>query len=339
MKSPSLAVSNPLLGEIAGAVALVAFASGAAFAQAASGTNALSSFVAGKSYLNVQTTAGAPTPAPYPSYAFIATTVLASNRTAETVTVTLPSGGTSNLVQNFVLPYEYLLFAYDTNNARFESTFPEGNYEFKVTATTSNQLVTAILPTSMAQPNAPHISNYSAAQNVDAGLAFTLTWDPFQGGTAADYIFVTVGNKTFQTPAPGTKGCLSGTATSAIIPAGKLVANSNYTSQIIFYHVSGTTNASYIAGGYRATVTEFNLKTTGTTTSVPLMSNPLWGPGGLSFDVSTSPGQLLKLLFSSDPSLPITSWSTLLSTNPLGTSVHLTIPPQGKATGFFRVAN
>lgn len=336
MKSPHK-LFKPLLGEVAWVVALVIFASGAGSTRAASGTNAISSFVAGKSYLNLQTTAGAPTPAPNPSYAFIATTVLASNRTALTVTVTLPSGGTSNLVQDFVLPDEYLLFAYDTNSTRFESTFPEGNYQFKVTATTSNQLVTATLPTSMAQPNAPHLSNYSAAQSVNAAEAFTLTWDPFVGGTAADFIFVAVGNKTFQTPPPGTKGCLTGTATSATIPAGTLVGNSNYVSQIIFYHTSGTTNASYATGGYRDTVTQFNLKTSGATPSPLLMSHPLWGPGGLSFDVSTSPGLLLKVLFSSDPSLPVTAWSMLLSTNPVGTSVHLTIPSPGTASGFFRV--
>jgi len=228
-------------------------------AQAAGGTNAITSFVIGKSYLNLQNSTGAPVPAPNPAYAFIATAVLASNRIANAISLSLASGGSSNLVQDVILPDEYLLFAYDTNNARFESIFPEGNYVFKVASSLSNQQVTATLPASMAQPNAPHISNYADAQSLDTTRAFTLMWDPFLGGTATDYIFVTVGNKVFQSPEPGTSGSLNGAATSVVIPAGKLVANSNYAAQIIFYHTAGTTNSAYATGGYRATVTQFHL--------------------------------------------------------------------------------
>jgi hypothetical protein len=166
-------------------------------------TNAITTFVIGKSYLNLQSTPGAPTPAPNPFYSFIATTSLSSNRTANIITVTIPSGGTSNLLQNLVLPEDFLLLAFDTNTARFESTFPEGNYLFKVTSALSNQQVTVTLPASMPQPNAPHISNYAAAQSLNVNQAFTLTWDPFQGGTTADYVLLTVGNHAFHPPKPG----------------------------------------------------------------------------------------------------------------------------------------
>src|SRR5579862_5433751 len=137
------------------------FTTGGGSGSGGSGTNVITTFIAGKSYLNLQNSAGPPTPPTTPAYSFIATTTLSSNRTANTVTVTLPSGGTSNLLQDFLLHEDYLLVASDTNNAKFESTFPEGNYVFKVTASTSNQQVTVTLPASMAQPNAPHISNYA----------------------------------------------------------------------------------------------------------------------------------------------------------------------------------
>src|SRR5579859_3006741 len=123
-----------------------------------SGTNAITTFTIGKSYLNQQLTAGAPTLPTTPSYFFLASTSLSSNRTANIITVTLASGGVSNLVQDFVSPEHYLLIASDTNNARFESTFPEGLYVFKVTASSSNQTVNVTLPAGMVQPNAPHIS-------------------------------------------------------------------------------------------------------------------------------------------------------------------------------------
>jgi hypothetical protein len=303
-----------------------------------SGTNAITSFVVGKSYLNQQLTAGPPTLETNESYFFTASTSLSSNRTANTITVTLPSLAVTNL-QSFVLNEDYEFFAYDTNNARFESAFPEGNYVFNVMASASNQQVTVTLPASMAQPNAPHISNFTAAQSLNSTNPFTLTWDAFQGGTASDYIFVTVGGNVFQSSPPGTSNVLSGTATSVTIPAGTLAANSNYMSIITFFHVVGTTNASYSTGAYRATTTQFNIDTIGAASTVPVVSNPVWGGGGFSFDVATSPAQVLKVLYSTDCSLPIAQWQMLLTTNSTGTGVHITIPPQAGATGFFRLEN
>jgi hypothetical protein len=304
-----------------------------------SGTNAITTFTIGKTYLYQQFTAGLPTLLTNESYTFIATTSLSSNRTANTITVAPPSGGVSNLLQDIVAPEDYTLFAFDTNNARFEAAFPEGNYVFKVTASSSNQQVTATLPLSMVQPNAPHISNWAAAQSLNVAQAFTLTWDVFQGGTASDVIFLTVGNNVFQSGRPGTSNVLSGTATSVTIPANTLAANSNYVADLGFYHIAGTSNATYSAGGYRLTATQFHINTTGTASKTPLVSNPLWSGGGFSFDVATSPAEVLKVLFSTDCSLPLSQWLTLLETNSTGTSVHITVPPQPGQTGFIRIQN
>ena len=304
-----------------------------------SGTNAITTFNIGKSYLNQQLTAGAPTLPTSPPYSFIASTALSSNRTANTVTVTLASGGVSNLLHQLVAPEDYLLIDSDTNNARFEATFPQGIYVFKVTASSSNQTVNVTLPTGMVQPNAPHISNWTAAQSLNVARAFTLTWDVFQDGTVSDLISLTVGNNVFQSGSPGTSNVLSGTATSVTIPAHTLLPNSNYVAQLIFYHTAGTSNATYSTGAYRATVTQFHINTMGTASSVPVVSNPVWGGGGFSFDVTTSPGQVLKVLFSTDSSLPIAQWLTLLTSNSIGTSVHFTLPPPAGATGFFRIEN
>jgi hypothetical protein len=303
------------------------------------GTNATTSYVIGKTYLNLQNSAGAPTPNPSPVCSFIATTSLSSNQSANAVTLTLASGGTSNLFYTIVNPGEYLLIANETNSAQFESTFPQGDYVFHVNSSSSNEQLTVTLPASMPQPNAPHISNYDAAQNMNPSQAFTLTWDPFAGGTATDYILLTVGNNAFQTPSPGTNGALKGTSTSATIPAGTLVPNSNYVARLIFYHTAGTSNATYSTTAYRATVTQFHINASGSGTPAPLLSNPIWSGGALSFDVATSPGTALKVLFSTDISLPTAQWTTVVNTNPTGTSVHITVPPQSGQMGFFRVQN
>jgi hypothetical protein len=303
------------------------------------GTNATTGFVIGKTYQYLQNSAGAPTPNPFPTCDFIATTSLSSNQSANAVTLTLASGGTSNLLYTIVNPGEYLLIANETNSAQFESIFPEGDYVFHVLSSSSNEQVTVTLPASMPQPNAPHISNYDAAQNMNPRQAFTLTWDPFTGGTATDLVFLAVGNKTFQTPYPGTNGALNGMATSATIPAGTLVPNSNYVAQLIFFHTTGTSNATYSTGAYRATVTQFNINTSGTGSPAPLMSSPIWSGGALSFDVATTPGTALRVLFSTDLSQPTVQWTTVVNTNPTGTSVHITVPPQSGSAGFFRIQN
>jgi hypothetical protein len=303
------------------------------------GTNATTAFVIGKSYLNLQNSAGAPTPNPFATCGFIATTSLSSNQSANTVTLTLASGGTSNLFYAIVNPGEYLLVANETNRAQFESVFPEGDYVFDARSSSSNEQVTVTLPASMPQPNAPHVSNYDAAQSMNPSQDFRVNWDPFVGGTATDYILLTVGYKAFQTPSPGTNGVLNGMATSATIPAGTLVPNSNYVAQLVFFHTTGTSNATYSTGAYRATVTQFHINTSGTGSPVPLMSSPIWSGGALSFDVATSPGTALKVLFSTDISQPTAQWTTVVNTNPTGTSVHITVPPQSGSAGFFRIQN
>jgi hypothetical protein len=240
---------------------------------------------------------------------------------------------------------DYNLFASETNQTKFETTYPQGNYVFNVTATPANVQGTVNMPTSMTQPPAPHVANFAAAQAIDVTKAFTLNWDPFQGGTANDYIGVTVngdmGNVLFATPGPGTNGALTGIATSVVIPAGKLPAKSTNTTEVVFYHVLATSNATIATVAFRASGTELSLIGAGGSTggTVPVVSNPVWGVNGFEFDVATSPGQALKVLSSTDCSVPVTQWPTVATTNSTGSSVHIIIAPQGGPNGFYRVAN
>jgi len=309
-----------------------------------SGTNKITTFSAGKLYFYDQNTAGAPIPNDTAAYSFSAATSLASNVVATAATVTLPTGGAPVvLTQNFLHHEDYNFFDFKTNAAAFEAAYPQGNYVFNVTATPANLQVTVTLPQAMAQPNAPHVSNFAAAQAVNASQAFTLDWDAFQGGTASDVITVSVsdnqGKTVFATPNPGTNGALAGTATSVVIPSGKLAANTSNTLEVVFYHFVAVSNATYATIAFRATGTQLNLSTIGTAGSVPTVSNPVWSSGGFGFDVSTSPNQGLKVLYSTDCSLPTSMWQVLMTTNSPGSSVHIAIPSQVGAAGFFRLEN
>lgn len=313
-----------------------------------SGTNAITTFSVGKLYLYQQTNTSAPTAMTNVAYGFVATTALASNQTASAVTVTIPgTNSATGLSQNPVASWDYYFFDYNhTNSTSFEAAFPQGSYVYNVTGTPGNLQATINMATTMAQPNAPHISNFAAAQTVNAAQPFTVTWDAFQNGTSSDFIVLTLndsGGIVFHTAYPGTNNAvpLPGTALSVAIPANTLSNNVAYTGQLVFYRYVATSNATYATVGYRASATQFSLNTSSGTTggSVPKVSNPTWSGNSISFDVATSAGQALKVRFTSDCSLPISQWSTLLMTNSPGASVHITIPPQASAAGFFRLEN
>jgi methionine-rich copper-binding protein CopC len=278
-----------------------------------SGTNALTSFSVGITHYYNQTNTVAPTLDPEYPYNFGASTILASNRTANSITVTLPTGSISNLAPNPFRPELYSLFATRTNLTTFNTTFPSGNYVFNVQATASNQTVTVNLPSSLTQPAAPRISNFAAAQSVVATQSFQLTWDAFPGGTSADRIYVEVGG-VFQTPDFDATGALNGTATSVTIPANTLQPNSNYVATVGFYRFVTASNASYTTVAYRATVTEFDLITGSGIPGGPLvLTNGAWSAGRFGFDIKSAAGQTFTILYSSN--LLSGEWYPLLTTN------------------------
>jgi hypothetical protein len=309
-----------------------------------SGTNAVTSFVLNKIGEYNQTSMAFPSlDADYP-YFFSALTSLASNRTATAVTLTFPNSAVSNLTQNSLEPEDY--YSYDisiTNLAVFNSTYPAGNYTFKVSSNAVSQSVTVNLP--FPPPNAPYIRNYAAAQTINPTQPFTLTWDEFRGGTSADYIFVSIDDDAdtiFETAPFGSTNALKGTATSVVIPANTLQAGSNYDATVGFFLGLVTTNSAdgYVAEGYVATITKFRISTAGSGASAPVLTNATWSAGAFGFDIITSPGQMLTVVSSTNLNTASTTWPVLLITNSPETKVHISDPRSvTNRTLFYRVRN
>lgn len=328
------ATFQPLTGPTSGSFSTGSGSSGGT----GSGTNTVTTFLVGKTYSYDQLSTAAPTLDTNAPFLFNATTTLASNRPATAVTLTLPNSVVTNLTRDGLHPEDFSYFYFTTSSNTLETAYPAGSYTFTVTASSSNQTVGVPLSASTAQPNAPHIANFAAAQSVNASAAFTLSWDPFVTGTAADYIYVVIGNNVWKTADPGTGSALHGTATSVAIPAGALQANANYISTIGFYRFNASSNATYATVSYRASFTRFNLNTAGTA-SLPVITNVVSGGASLSFDIETAPGQTVSVVRSTDCSLPMAQWQTVWTTNSPGTRVHIVVSPPGSGAQFYRARN
>jgi hypothetical protein len=293
----------------------------------ASGTNAYTTFVIGRADLYTQAVNGQPTPYLVEPYTYLATTSLASNRTATTgIALTLPSGGVSNLVQDISQPEHWVFGGYMTNEAILETNFPPGNYTFTVNATTSNETKVVAFPSSLVQPSAPQLVNLVAAQAVDSAQPFTLFWGPFVGGTATD--FTQAGLTTgWQSPNIGTTNALDGTATSVTIPAGILAPGQTYSASVGFSHYSLATNGIEVTYVYRSTITQFSITTKPATVTVtPVITNGVWSGGVFGFDLLTASGQTVTVVSSTNAASPLATWPIFETiTNP-GTTIHISDP-------------
>jgi len=332
--------ATPLTGTTSGS-----FSTGAGGGSSGSGTNALTVFSLSKSYLFSQTNTASPTPEVFNPYQFGASTSLMSNRTATTITLTFPAAGISNLSDTILTPQQWYFVGFDTNQTAFESDFPQGLYTFNVSATTSNQTLAVSLPANMPQPNAPHLTNYTAAQAINPAANFRLGWDPLTGGAGTtNFVFLTVihsGTNIFETGGLTTSNALPGTTVTVTIPSNTLPAGSTFSGALAFYHALVVTNNAFnVSVSYRVSITEFSLATTGGASGPLSFVNPRLSSGTLAFDVSCSVGQTFSILSSSDLTRPLAQWTVLLTTNSPGTIVHFVDPrPTTSGAMYYRVRN
>ena len=297
----------------------------------------LASFTVSKGWLYQQTSSSAPTLHPDSPYCFLGCMTLPCPRSATNVSLRVPSGPTLNLAST-PLPGHLTLPDCSYNNlTAYEAAYPYGNYLFSIQSTASNQQVTISFPATLTQPPAPRLSNYLAAQTIDPAQPFGLSWYPLAGGSAADCIYVEVYGGVFATPGPGAAGALNGTATGVVIPAGIFQPNQSYSGCVTFYHLQLATNgSSHISLAYRASTTEFSLRTGSGQLPPPVITNAVCTSGGaFSFEIPCSPGQ--SFVIESSATLLPDSWQPLCSTNSLSSRVRIVDPhPATQQRLFYR---
>jgi hypothetical protein len=325
-------------GNDLGGTPIGTFTTGTGGGGGSSNTNTITSFLVGKTWEYDQISASAPLLDTNLPYVFEGLTSLASNRTATSVTLTLPTASVSNMLQNILFPSDFYLSGFNTNLTTFSATFPSGNYVFNVYSNVADQTVTVNMQ-NYAQPNAPQVSNWAAAQTINPSLPFTLTWNAFIGGGSTDYVSVVVGNK-FQTGGFGQTNALPGTATSVTIPATTFSASSNYLADLAFYHAVIVTNGSYYTLAYVASITSFNISTAGSSVAAPVFTNAAWSGGTFGFNILTSPGQTVTVIYNTTLNSAFSSWPILMTTNSAGSIAHISDPHSATNKAlFYRARN
>lgn len=179
-------------------------------------------------------------------------------------TVTTPGGTNLTMTAEGDSSYH---FSFSTDNLlELNTQHPSGTYTFNVVTTHNGNLNIPLLLSGDTYPNVPRVSNYSAAQSIDATTGFTLTWDAFTGGTAGDFIQVSISdesdNQVYDSGSPGSG--LDGTATQVAIPAGTLSAGQHYHAEVMFAKIVQNANSGGTGAVAAYTkLTSFSMTTTG----------------------------------------------------------------------------
>ena len=196
----------------------------------------------------VQSGPSQPTPVTKP-YQFMASVI--AHNSVNGASVQLPGGTLLPLALNGGDDEWRLRNSY-SSQAGLNGDFPDGTYTFTVNATHDG---TRTVPIALAGnfPNIPQATDFNAVQAINPSAPFTITWNAFAGGTAADIVRIEVddasGNSVFATPDLGEPGALNGSsAANVTLPANTLAPGTAYTARLTFAHFSQINATSYGQG-------------------------------------------------------------------------------------------
>lgn len=193
--------------------------------------------------------------------------------------VMTPGGATHNLVAD---GESFHFEANFSDKEDLDEDFAEGSYALSiVTQNDGTQNLTLTLPAD-SYSNVPRVTNWDAAQNIDSTMPFTLTWDPFIGGSTDDFVMVEIesdgpmgGSRAYESPGPGKPMSLNGTSTSVSIPASTLMPGVKYRASLSFFHIvaAASVYSTELVAFEKRTL--FSIKAAGgTDTSPPYLERP-----------------------------------------------------------------
>jgi hypothetical protein len=170
------------------------------------------------------------------------------------------------LAENDGDPFRYL----DKKDTLFvlETTYPDGNYSMVIRGLHDGDHTMTFNIAGGLYPAGPVMNNYEAAQTLVYDQYNEISWQPFGGATANDFIQLHIedihGTTIWETPDFTETGALNGLATHAIIPARTLSPDEVYNATLRFVKVVQSSARQYPgvhgAAGYYSR-TDFAMRT------------------------------------------------------------------------------
>jgi len=227
-----------------------------------------------------QTSTASPSPPSSSGFVFQATVDASVSGAVLGASVTIPSG--SNRVLSADGPTGFLFEQFFNSRPPLDSTYATGSYTFAIATLNDGTNMPALTLTTNHYPNSPRITNWAAAQLINAGADFTVAWNAFTDGTNSDFIALAIrdgaSNEVFHSGPFGSPGALNGTNRSGVIPANTLSNDQTYQARLVFLRVLQTdTNAIPGAPGLAGLFSEtrFGISTFTNTSSLAVMPTTL----------------------------------------------------------------
>jgi hypothetical protein len=227
-----------------------------------------------------QTNAGAPTLRTNNPFHFLAQVFATTSNAVTYADVQPPGFGADLLSPDPTDTVLFLVKRFPTQTA-LGTAFPAGTYLWHISGVHDGFRPFAMNLAADAFPNAPQVTDWAAAQNVNPAEGFPLTWNPFTGASGFDDILVqavdSLGNVVSDVLLPYT-------ATNSVFSAGTFQSGQNYQVQVQFRHFTLVDNMTFLGatGSARfASKTFINLSTTGGTVPLSLAianTNSAGGP-------------------------------------------------------------
>jgi hypothetical protein len=219
-----------------------------------------------------------------------------------------------------------------TTQSAFDAAYPAGNYSFAMhTLNDGDQFPILTMPAS-AYPNAPHISNFAAAQAIDPDLDFALQFDPFSEGTNDDWIWLVIA-ETNGTPVFNT--ATSWRETELLIPSGVFEFGKLYVASIAFQRILTEDFESYagVFGGTTAAAqTSFPIATV---SGGPILSQPT-KTSATQFRFLVTGIAMQNYIIEKSTNISSTNWSALFVTNAPADSFFVVDPSATNGRAFYR---
>ena len=135
------------------------------------------------------------------------------------------------------------------DDGSLEVDYPNGTYQLGIRGLNDGDHTMTFALSGDVYPAAPIVNDYAGLQNLIYNEYNQISWRPFAGGGANDFIQLQIedlqGNNVWETPDFGEDGALDGTATHTILPADTLAPGVVYVGTIRFTKVLYNSSDAY----------------------------------------------------------------------------------------------